>query len=321
MRRLFPLLVAAIALAANPAPAQEWPAKPLRIVIPFSAGSIAEVMFRVLAPPIEAKLGQRFVLDAKPGAAGNIGVAEVARAAPDGYTLLLAPTANFAVNPHLFKELAVDPFSAFDSISMIAEAPLLAVVGTAVPANSLKELVDYIRANPGKLNYGSPGSGSPTHLTGALLSQMTGNALMYVPYKGTPPMVQALMANDIQVAFPTLGTILSAYKSGRVKVLAVTARQRLAELPDVPTSAEAGFPDLVASNWWVIAAPRGTGARIIERLSSELRLALAEPAVKKRIGELGHVVVGLTPAETLAFLKSESARYKTIVEREGIKPE
>ena len=303
------------------APAQDWPTRPMRVVVPFSAGSIGEILLRAIAPPIEAKLGQRFVIDTKPGAAGNIGTAEVARAAPDGYTLLLAPTANYAVNRHLFKDMAVDPFTAFDPIAMIAEAPLIAVVGPGVSAKTLKDLVDYIRANPGKLNYGSPGTGSPTHLTGALLSQMTGNGLVYVPYKGTPPMMQALMANDIQVAFPTLGTAIGAIKGGKARVLAVTAKQRLPELPDVPTSAEAGFPDLLAGNWWVISAPRGTDARIVERLGAEVRAALADPAIRKRIVELGHVPVGLTPAETIAFLKVESARYKGIVERGGIRPE
>lgn len=317
--RLFALL--ATLLAASAALAQEWPARPMRVVVPFSAGSIGETMLRVIAPPMEAKLGQRFVVDAKPGAAGNIGTAEVARSAPDGYTLLLAPTANYAVNIHLFKDMAVDPFTAFEPIAMIAEAPLIAVVGPGVSAKTLKELIDHIRANPGKLNYGSPGTGSPTHLTGALLSQMTGNALVYIPYKGTPPMMQALMANDIQVAFPTLGTAIGAIKAGKARVLAVAAKQRLPELPDVPTSVEAGFPDLLAGNWWVIAAPRGTDARIVERLGVEVRAALADPAIRKRIGELGHVPVGLTPAETLAFLKTESARFKEIVERGGIKPE
>lgn len=319
LRRVFALL--ALVLAASPVYAQEWPSKPMRVVVPFSAGSIGETMLRVIAPPVEAKLGQRFIVDAKPGAAGNIGTAEVARSAPDGYTLLLAPTANYAVNMHLFKDMAVDPFSAFDPIAMIAEAPLIAVVGPGVSARTLKELIDHIRANPGKLNYGSPGTGSPTHLTGALLSQMTGNALVYIPYKGTPPMMQALMANDIQVAFPTLGTAIGAIKAGKARVLAVTARQRLPELPEVPTSAEAGFPELLAGNWWVISAPRGTDARIVERLGTEVRAALADPAIRKRIGELGHVPVGLTPAETIAFLKAESARFKEIVERGGIKPE
>jgi tripartite-type tricarboxylate transporter receptor subunit TctC len=243
------------------------------------------------------------------------------RSAPDGYTLLLGPTAVFAVTPHLFANLGFDPLASLDPISLLADAPLLAVVGAGVPANSLGELARYVRASPGKFNYGSPGSGSPAHLTGAAFSQQTGNAVVYVPYKGTPPMVQALLAGDIQMAFPTWTGIIGPVKAGKLKVLAVMARERMAELPDVPTTVEAGFPQLVSGNWWALAAPRGTSPQIIERLSAEFRKVLADPPVRRRIGELGHVPIGLGPVETASFLKSESARYKTIVERGGIKLE
>jgi tripartite-type tricarboxylate transporter receptor subunit TctC len=315
------LPVAALLLACALAHAQQWPAKPIHVVVPNTAGSVGEVILRALAPQVEAKLGQRFLVDNRPGAAGNIGTAEVARAAPDGYTLLLAPTANYAVNRHLFRDLGFDPLAALEPVAMLAEAPLLAVVNAEVPARSLQELAAYVRANPGKLNYGAPGTGSPSHLTGALFSQMTGNAMVYVPYKGIAPMVQALLANDIQVTFPTLTTVLGALKSGRIRVLAVMARERLPELRDVPTTVEAGFPDLVFGNWWVLAAPRGTDAQIVERLAAEVRAALADPAVRKRIRDAGHVPTGLSRAETAAFLRSESARYKAIVETGRIKPE
>ena len=322
LMRIFAFLICGIA-ALGPAAglAQEWPNKPIRVVIPFAAGSVSEAIFRTLSPGIEAKLGQRFLLESKPGADGAIGTADVERAAPDGYTLLLGPTAVFAVTPHMFRNLGFDPLTALDPISLLAEAPLLAVVGAGVPATSLHELAGYVRANRGKFNYGSPGSGSPAHLAGAAFSQQTDNSLVYVPYKGTPPMVQALLAGDIQVAFPTLTGIIGPVKAGRLKVLAVMARQRMAELPDVPTSVEAGFPQLVGGNWWVIAAPRGTNSRIIERLAADFRAALADAGVRKRVGELGHVPIGLAPAETATFLKSESARYKSIVELGGIKPE
>jgi len=316
------VLAACIGVAAAPAAlAQEWPARPIRVVIPNVAGSVSEPVFRAVSPTVEAKLGQRFLLENKPGAAGNIGTAEVVRAAPDGYTLLLAPTANYAVTPHLFKDIGYDPLTQLDPITLLAEAPLLTIVNTNVPAKTLKELIDYVRANPGKFNYGSPGTGSPAHLTGAFFSQLTGDALVYVPYKGTPPMVQALMANDIQIAFPTLTGVISMVRSGRLKALAVMATQRMVELPDVPTSAEAGFPQLLGGNWWVLSAPHGTSPNIIARLASEFRAALAIPEARKRIASVGHVPIGLTPGETAAFLKSESARYKTVVEKGGIKTE
>jgi tripartite-type tricarboxylate transporter receptor subunit TctC len=221
----------------------------------------------------------------------------------------------------MFPNLGFDPLTALDPVSLLADAPLLAVVGAGVPANTLQDLARYVRASPGKYNYGSPGSGSPAHLTGAAFSQQTGNALVYIPYKGTPPMVQALLAGDIQMAFPTLTGILGPVKAGKLRVLAVMARERMAELPDVPTTVEAGFPQLVGGNWWVLAAPHGTSSRIIERLAADFRSVLADAAVRKRIGELGHVPIGLGPGETTAFLKSESARYKSIVERGGIRPE
>ena len=314
-------VLALVALAPAPAPAQDWPAKPIRVVIPFAAGSVSEAIFRTMAPGVEADLGQRFVVESKPGADGAIGTGEVVRAAPDGYTLLLGPTAVFAVIQHMFPNLGFDPLTALDPVSLLADAPLLAVVGASVPANTLQDLARYVRASPGKYNYGSPGSGSPAHLAGAAFSQQTGNAVVYIPYKGTPPMVQGLLAGDIQMAFPTWTGIIGPVKAGKLRVLAVMARERMAELPDVPTTVEAGFPQLVGGNWWVLAAPRGTSPRIIERLAADFRKILGEAAVRKRIRELGHVPLGLPPAETAAFLKSESARYKSIVERGGIKPE
>ncbi|HUL93725.1 MAG TPA: tripartite tricarboxylate transporter substrate binding protein [Burkholderiales bacterium] len=314
-------VLALVALTPAPVPAQDWPAKPIRVVIPFAAGSVSEAIFRTMAPGIEADLGQRFVVESKPGADGAIGTGEVVRAAPDGYTLLLAPTAVFAVIPHMFPNLGFDPLTALDPVSLLADAPLLAVVGADVPAKSLQDLARFVRASPGKYNYGSPGSGSPAHLAGAAFSQQTGNAVVYVPYKGTPPMVQGLLAGDIQMAFPTWTGIIGPVKAGKLRVLAVLARERMAELPDVPTTLEAGFPQLVGGNWWVLAAPRGTNPRIIERLGADFRKALADAAVRRRIGELGHVPIGLSPADTAAFLKSESGRYKSIVERGGIRPE
>ena len=322
MRYILALLSGALlALEPSAGLAQDWPSKPIRVVIPFAAGSVSEAIFRTISPGVETNLGQRFVVESKPGADGAIGTGEVVRAAPDGHTLLLGPTAVFAVTPHMFRNLGFDPLTALDPISLLADAPLLAVIAAGVPANSLQELAQYVRANPGKFNYGSPGSGSPAHLTGAAFSQQTGNSMVYVPYKGTPPMVQALLAGDIQVAFPTLTGIIGPVKAGKLRVLAVMARARMAELPDVPTTVEAGFSQLVAGNWWVLAAPRGTNSRIIERLAAEFRTAMAEPSVRKRVSDFGHVAIGLAPAETAGFLKSESARYKSIVELGGIKPE
>jgi tripartite-type tricarboxylate transporter receptor subunit TctC len=321
--RLFSRLAGAagIALVAAAACAQEWPSKPIRVVVPFAAGSVGEAILRTMSPGIEGHLGQRFVLESKPGADGVIGTTQVVRAAPDGYTLLLASTSVMAVKPHLFKDLGFDPLLALEPIVMLADAPLLAIAPASLPARSLRDVAEAVRAHPGQFNYGSQSAGSITHLTGAFFSLQNGNAMVHIPYKGTPPLVQALLAGDIQLAFPTYTGVSAQLKAGKLKALAVMAKQRLAELPEVPTAVEAGFPQLVSGNWWMLAAPRGTPGSVIERLGAEFRAALAEADVKKRLAHLGQVPLQLSAAETPAFLQAESARYKSIVERGGIKPE
>ena len=316
------LLIAALAWATSTsALAQDYPAKPIRLIIPYAAGSVAEVLFRGLMPVLEPRLGQRFIVDARPGADGNIGMAEAARSAPDGYTLVLAPTANFAVLDHLAKDLPFNALTSFDPICMIAETWPLATVGPNVPARTMKELADYVKANPGKYNYGSQGTGSPTHLIGAAFSQLNGNSMVHIPYKGTPPMITAMLSGDIQVTFASMTAVLPQLKAGKLRALAVMGRNRQPELPDLPTTVEAGFPQLVMSNWWVVAGPKGTPARAVERMSSELRSALQDTDVRKRYADVGHIPVGMTPSETATFLKTESARYKGIVEAGNIKLE
>jgi tripartite-type tricarboxylate transporter receptor subunit TctC len=318
-RRCVQLLGAlGLALAAPWAPAQDWPAKPIRIVSPYAPGGVGDTIFRLLAPALEARLGQRFVIDNKTGAAGNIGTGEVVRAAPDGYTFLMAPTANFAVNQHLFK-LGFDPLTQLEPVAAIAEAPLIAVTGTGVTATSLKQLSEQVKAGKGKFNYGSPGAGSPTHLAGASFSLMHSGALEHVSYRGTPPMVQALLAGDIQLSFPTLTPVLGQLKAGKLNALAVMSRQRMPELPNVPSAVEAGFPDLVFGNWWVLAAPKGTPGAIVNRLNVEIRTLLADPAIRSKLGEMGHVAMDLNTADTANFVRAESAKYRTLIERTGIK--
>jgi len=312
----FSLLAAFLIWAAHSnAIAQDYPAKPIRLVIPFAAGSVAELIFRTLAPGVESRLNQRFIIEPKPGADGNIGAGEAARAAPDGYTLVLAPTATFAVVAHLHKNLTYDPIGSFEHITVLADTWPFATVGPNVPARSLKELADFLRANPGKYNYGSQGSGSPTHLIGAAFSLATGDSMQHIPYKGTPPMVQGMLAGDIQVVFASMTALLPQIKAGKLRPIAVMGRQRQAEFPDLPTAVEAGFPQLVMSNWWLLASPKGTPAAIVNRLSSEFRSALADPEVRKKISEFGHNPVGTTPAETATFVRVESARYKTIIDQ------
>ncbi len=307
-------------LAVPGAQAQQWPDKPIRIVSPFAAGGVGDIIFRLIAPQLEARLGQRFVIDNRTGAAGNIGTAEVVRARADGYTLLFAPTANFAVNQHLFLNLGFDPVTQLEPVTVVAEAPLVAVTSLGAPS-TLKDFLAQARANPRKFNYASPGIGSPAHLAGVSFSQLSGNAMVHIGYRGAPPLVLAMMADEVQLTFATLSSVGSQLKAGKLKAIAAMSNQRNPDLPHVPTSAESGFPDLVFGNWWVLAAPAGTDARIVARLGSEVRAALADPVTKAKLAEIGQVVVGMTPAESANFIRAESTRYKTLIERNNIKPE
>ncbi|MGQ0544846.1 MAG: Bug family tripartite tricarboxylate transporter substrate binding protein [Betaproteobacteria bacterium] len=318
VRELAKPVLAVALLVASATAAAEWPEKPIRLVIPYAAGGGGDITFRPLMPAIEGRLGQRFVIDNKAGASGNIGAADVARAAPDGYTLLLGATNNFVTNPFLYRDMGFDPLQAFVPITVVSNAPTVVVVNAAVPANSLRELAEHARANPGKLNYGSPGTGTPAHLAGEFFSHLAGVKMVHVPFKGSPPAVIALLQNEIQVYFTPLSPIAGQLRSGKLKPLAVAAPERLSALPDVPTTKEGGFAELQTGNWWGFVAPTGTPTPILDRLQSEVRAALADPAVSKRYADLGMVAVGNSRAEFAAMLKSESARWKKVIETAGI---
>ena len=318
------LLSAIIAIAvglATPALAQEWPAKPMRVVIPFAAGSVSEAIFRVMAPSVESRLGQRFVVESKPGADGHIGVGEVIRSAADGYTLLLAPTANFAVTPHMFKNLGFDPLTALDPISLLADAPLLAVTGANVPSRSLKEFVEYVRASPGKYNYGSPGSGSPAHLAGAAFSQMTGNAMVYIPYKGTVPMITAMLAGDVQAAFPTLTGIIGQLKAGKLRAIALLGAQRTALLPDVSTATEQGFPGIEADAWNALFAKSGTQPAIIDRMHRESVRILSSAEVRESLLKQGMEVEVSDPKVLGQRVRDDRAKWARAIKEFNVKAE
>lgn len=317
-RKLASLVLPVAMLLAGAAAAGEWPEKPIRLVIPYAPGGAGDLTFRPLAPAIEARLGQRFVIDNKAGASGNIGAGDVARAKPDGYTLLLGATNNFVMNPYLYKGMGFDPATAFVPITVVSNAPTLVMVHPSVPANSLQELAAYAKANPGKLNYGSPGTGTAAHLAGELFSHLAGIKMVHVPFTGSPPAVLALVQNEVQVYFTPLSPIAGQLRGGKVKALAVAGNERLSAFPDVPTTKEAGFAELQTGNWWGLVAPAGTPSHILDRLQSEVRAALADPTVRKGYDELGLLAVGNSRAEFAAMLKSESARWKKVIETAGI---
>ena len=322
VRLCIAFLAAAFSACVQAQPsAESWPSKPIRVVYPFAAGGVGDTSFRLIAPAIESKIGQRFVIEARPGAAGNIAAQEVARAAPDGYTLLITSTSVFSVNPHLFRNLGFDPQGSFDPITTFSESAPILFINASLPARTLKEFMGYAHANPGKLNFGSPGVGSPSHLVSEMVSQIANASMTHVPYKGTPPMIAAILSNEVQMISTTYSFAAPHVKAGKLRVLAATSRQRLPDAPDVPTAREAGYPELTASNWWGLAAPKGTPARIIERLSAETRAALADPAAQKRMIEMSMVPLGSTPAEFATLIRDDSARWQTVITRAGLKPE
>lgn len=312
-------MAAGLATLGLPALSQEgWPRMPIRIIYPYQGGGAGDAVFRLLEPALQQRFKQPFVIETKPGAAGNIGTAEAVRAAPDGHTFLLAPTGNYSVNPYLFK-LGFDPLTQLDPVVAIADAPLMAVVGPSVKARSLKELSQQVRASGGRFNFGSPGAGSPSHLAGSSFSLMHGGGIEHISFKGTGPMVQAMLSGDVELAFPTLSPVRGQLQAGRLRALAVLSKERLPELPDLPTSAEAGYPDLVFGNWWVLSAPKGTDPAVISRVSAAIREQLAEPTIKAKLAEMGNVPLGYDPAETAAFIRAEAQKYKTLIERTGIR--
>jgi len=318
MNRFFLTVAASLAIAA-PAIAQ-YPDKPVRLVMPYAAGGAGDVILRAAQPGIEKRLGQPVVIDYRTGAGGIIGTREVVNAAPDGYTLLFAPTNNFVINQFLYPKMGFDPLEALAPITLLADTPYLIYINAATPGSTLAEFAAHAKANAGKLNYGSPGAATVPHLSAHMLSEWMGARMTHVPYKGANPGVQALLANDIQMFVISFGTAGPHVVSGKLKALAVAAEARLPVLPNVPTTREAGLPDgVILGNWWGIAGPRGLDAGVVRRFGEAVRDALADPDVRKRHGDLGAIPVGNTAAEFAARMRAEAAGWKRIVDQTGAK--
>lgn len=310
MRLLSALLLACHALFAS---AQGYPAKPVRLINPFAPGGSGEIIFRMIAPAIEESLGQRIVIDSRAGAAGNIGAEFVAGAPADGYTLLLGTTNIFAINQFVFAKMSFDPLKAFAPISLIADVPSVFYVANDVPAANLRELVAWAKANPGKLNYASPGTGTTPHLNVELFAQLAELKLVHVPYKGLQPAMAAVVANEVQLYLAGFGAGQGLIRSGKLKAIAIGAKERLAAAPDIQTTAEAGFRELLASNWFALAAPHGTASAIRERWAAEVRRAMQQAEVRKKLLDLGIVPVAGTPAELGKQWADEAKLWERVV--------
>jgi tripartite-type tricarboxylate transporter receptor subunit TctC len=320
MRAVSKVLGAVCLLLAGCATAQDWPAKPIRVVIPSGAGGIGDVLMRTIAPSMEARLGQRFIVEAKPGAGGDIGASDIARSAPDGYSLLLAPTAVYGVLPYVQKNVHYHPLDSFAPVSMVIDAPVILVINAGVPVRTLKELAAHIRANPGKLNVGSAGWGTPGHLLGELFGKMNGGMLS-VTYNSGPQVAMAVQTNEVQMVFATLAGIRTQIQSGSARVVGALTRERMQDFPHAPTALESGMPELgEVSAGWGMVAPKGTDVRIRERLWAEIRVALADPVVRKRFTDAGQLAVGTSPEEFGQFIRAELARWKRVVDQVDFKP-
>ncbi len=310
--RLLAALVATLALAA-PASAQPWPSKPIKLVVGFAAGGVADVTARVVAQKLADQLGQPVVVDNRPSAGGIVAAEAVAKAAPDGTTLLLMSNGN-AVSASLFRSLPYDTLADFAPVSTLGFFDVALVASADAKLDSMAALLAYAKANPGKLNIGTINVGSTQHLSAELFRSMTGFDATVVPYKGSPAVITALRANDVQVAFEMLAPVVPQARSGAVRILAVASERRNPAFPDIPTVAESGVPGYAASSWNAIAAPARTPAAVVERLNTEIQRALAAPEVKEKLAALGVTARASTPDEMKRLVAADIEKWRRVIE-------
>jgi tripartite-type tricarboxylate transporter receptor subunit TctC len=321
-RRRISWLVCALLLVvvSRAATAQEnFPNRPVRIIVPIPPGATADSLPRIIGEKLSTKWGQPVVIENRPGAAQNIGAEVVARAEPDGYTLLATPPSPLTVNQSLYPRLGYDP-DAFVPVTVMAQLPNVLMLHPKIPASTVQELIAYARANPGKLSYASAGSGSTPHLSMELLKSLARVEWVHVPYKGLAPALTDLIAGHVDMMIDNLGNALGPVTSGRLKGLAVGSARRIPQLPEVPAMAEI-FPGFLSVTWFAIIAPPGTPPQIAEKLSADIREAIDLPDVSKKFADLSSTPVGSTPAEAAAFIKEERTRWQQVIRDAGIKPE
>ena len=313
------VIALATAVAATSA-ADAWPAKPITLVVPFAAGGTTDIIARAVGQKLGEALHQSVVIDNRPGAGGTLGAASVAKAAPDGYTFFMATVAH-TMAPGLYKSLPYDFSKDLDPIGLVALTPNVLLVNPSVPVKSVAELVAYIKAHPGAVNYGSAGKGSTEHLSGELFRSLTGTDIAHIPYKGGAPMMTDLIGGQIQMAIETSPSAAPHVRSGAVKALAVTTPQRSSAYPGVPTLDEAGVKGFDVTTWYAIMSPRGTPAAIESRMTAELGKVLRQPEVQRRFEEQGVSAGDLTPQQLAAFIRAETAKWAQVAKDSGVVPE
>ncbi len=314
------LAVTIAAAVASPAFAQTWPAKPVRLVAPFTAGGPVDITARILAQKLTDAWGQQVVVDNRAGASGMIGAELVAKSPPDGYTLLVSSSIHVIV-PSLFAKMGYDPLRDFAPVTVVSSSPLLLVVTPSLPVKNIREFVALAKARPGELSFASSGSGSSTHLTAELYKTATGTKMVHVPYKGQSQALTDVISGQVPFMFNSLPPVLEFVKAKRLRALGITAAQRFNALPEVPTFAESGYKDLVTGSWYAVWAPAKTPETLITRLNADIVKVVNLPEVRSRILELGGEPIGNTPAEFDAFQKAEAARWAKVVKESGAKAE
>jgi tripartite-type tricarboxylate transporter receptor subunit TctC len=311
--RLLRTAVVLAALAAAPPSHAVYPDKPITVVVPFGAGGAGDAVLRFISEPVEAALGQKLIVVARPGAGGNLGAQSVVAAAPDGYTLLLGATGNFVINQFLFSNMGFDPLSDLQPITIVADVPAVFFTHPSLPAKDLRGFVAHAKANPGKLNYGSPAVGSTPHLGVEQLKLIAGLDIIHVPFQSAPQGVQALLRNDIQLYLGGVVLAKSHVDAGTWRALAVASPKRLGAFPDVPTLQESGFTNYDPSNWWMLAAPKGTDAAVINRLHKTIAAALADKKVQERLEQMGFVPGGQPPQVVASRIGQEAKTWADVI--------
>jgi tripartite-type tricarboxylate transporter receptor subunit TctC len=312
------LIVAACLFAMTPALAEQWPSRPVTVICPFPPGISTDILTRAVAMALSDALGQQFVVENRPGANGNIGAGAAAKAAPDGYTLLTATVGPSVNNKYLYRSMSYDPETAFTPITMLGFSPLIIVGSPKIPPTDLKELVAYARNNPGRLNAGTVGPGSQAHITLELINQLAGISITHVPYRIATQALPDLISGDLQVGFNYIPTFVPNVKQGSIRGLAVTSRQRIADLPDVPTVEESGFPGFEATGWNAMFAPTGTPRDIVDKVNAAVNAYLKSERGLKQLAGMGMTPNGGTPEQLAAYLASERAKWAPIIKNANI---
>ncbi len=310
---------ALLATASTLAAAQAWPSKPIKYVVPFAAGGTTDILARTISEKLSVALGQPVVVENKPGAGGGLGAAEVAKAAPDGYTIMGGTISTHAINASLYKNLPYDPVKDFAPITLIARVPNMLVINNDIPAKDVAELIALMKANPGKWSFASSGNGTSQHLSGELFKGMAGADMQHIPYKGSAPALTDVMGGQVTMTFDNITTAWPLARGGKLRALAVTTAKRSPVSPEVPTLAESGLPGYEIGSWQGVFAPAGTPPEIVKRLNTEIVKIINSPDVQKKLLELGAEPVANSPEEFTALVKTEVVKWGDVVKKSGAK--